>query len=121
MLDRLENLPARTRWVAGVVGAVLIYAIALRLPGLGPWLERKAPFAVIVIGLITGTVTSLLAMGLILIYRANRFINFAYGAMGSLVGVLAIGMHLQHGWLYFLVLPLGVLGGVAVGGLTELL
>src|SRR3954447_4444307 len=120
MLDRLENLPARTRWVAGVVGAVLIYAIALRLPGLGPWLERKAPFAVIVIGLITGTVTSLLAMGLILIYRANRFINFSYGAMGSLVGVMGIALYKQHGWPYFVMLPIGVITGVAVGAIIEL-
>src|SRR3954447_22243670 len=120
-LPVVKNLNSRARTALGIIGLFLVYVIALRLPGIGPWLERKAPFAVIVIGLITGTVTSLLAIGLILIYRANRFINFSYGAMGSLVGVLAIGMHLQHGWLYFLVLPLGVLGGVAVGGLTELL
>src|SRR5436190_19572687 len=116
----IDRIPQRWRWPAGIAAVTAIYLIALQLPGTGDWLQKKAPLAVIVIGLITGTVTALLAIGLILIYRANRFINFAYGAMGSLVGVLAIGMHLQHGWPYFLVLPLGVLGGVAVGGLTEL-
>src|SRR6184192_1878327 len=104
---RWDNLGTRARWAIGIVGVVIVYAIALRLPGTGPWLERKAPVAVIVIGLITGTVTSLLAMGLILIYRANRFINFAYGAMGSLTGVLGIALYKQHGWPYFVMLPIG--------------
>lgn len=119
--ERIGALPTAAQAALGGVAFVVIYAILGKLPGIGDYLNEKAPFAVIVIGLITGTVTALLAIGLILIYRANRFINFAYGAMGSLVGVLAIGLHLQHHWPYFLVLPLGVLGGVAVGGLVELL
>jgi branched-chain amino acid transport system permease protein len=104
----------------GVAVVATAYALALRLPGTGPYLQRRMPFAVVVIGLITGTVTSLLAIGLILIYRANRFINFAYGAMGSLVGVLGIALYKQHGWPYFVMLPVGVVTGVAVGAIIEL-
>ena len=117
----LDRVPEKLRWPVGLAAAALVYTIALRLPGSNEYLHEKLPPAVVVIGLITGTVTALLAMGLILIYRANRFINFAYGAMGSLVGVVAIALHLQHGWPFFLVLPLGVIGGAAVGALTELL
>ena len=58
-------------------------------------------------------------MALILTYRSNRFVNFAYGAMGSLVGVLAIGMYQEHDVPYFVVLPLGVALGVLAGGLIE--
>ena len=54
--------------------------------------RTRCRFGIVVIGVITGTVTALLAIGLILIYRTNRFINFAYGAMGSLAGVIAIGL-----------------------------
>src|SRR4051812_3363165 len=79
------------------------------------------PVGIVIIGLITGAVTSLLAIGLILIYRTNRFINFAYGAMGSFVGVLAVGMFLQHHWSYWVILPVGVLVGVIVGALIEFL
>src|SRR3954453_13413333 len=120
-LPVVKNLNSRARAVLGVAGLFLVYFIALRLPGIGPWLERKAPFAVIVIGLITGTVTSLLAIGLILIYRANRFINFSYGAMGSLVGVLGLAMYKQHGLPYFAMLPIFVVIGVATGAVIELL
>src|SRR4051794_39027988 len=120
MTALMDRLPARYRWPAGIAATAAVYLIALQLPGIGPFLQKKAPLAVIVIGLITGTVTSLLAIGLILIYRANRFINFAYGAMGSTVGVLGIALYKEHGWPYFVMLPVGVITGVAVGALIEL-
>ena len=44
----------------------------------------RRPIGIVVAGIIVGTVTALLAMGLILIYRTNRFINFAYGVDGQL-------------------------------------
>ena len=119
-MERLQQIPQKWRGAVGVAVAVVAYLIALQLPGIGPYLQQKAPLAVIVIGLITGTVTSLLAIGLILIYRANRFINFAYGAMGSTVGVLGIALYKEHGWPYFVMLPVGVITGVAVGALIEL-
>src|SRR4051794_35122382 len=118
-MERLQQIPQKWRGVLAVAVAAVVYLIALQLPGIGPALQKKAPLAVIVIGLITGTVTSLLAIGLILIYRANRFINFAYGAMGSTVGVLGIALYKEHGWPYFVMLPVGVITGVAVGGLIE--
>src|SRR4051794_10246832 len=79
------------------------------------------PLGVVVIGLITGTVTSLLAIGLILIYRTNRFINFAYGSMGSFAGVLAIGLYLEKGVPFFLALAIGVAIGVATGAVVALI
>ena len=60
-------------------------------------------------------------MGLILIYRANRFINFAYGSMGSFVGVLAIGLYLEKGVPFFLALAVGVAIGVATGAVVDLI
>jgi branched-chain amino acid transport system permease protein len=58
-------------------------------------------------------------MGLILVYRANRFINFAHGALGSLVGVLAVGLVKVHGLDYWLALPLAVIVGGIVGATIE--
>src|SRR5207248_6878398 len=120
-LERYRALDKRLQAAVVVGGTFLLYLIALQLPGVGHWLHKKMPLGVVVIGIITGTVTSLLAIGLILIYRTNRFINFAYGSMGSFVGVLAVGMFLQHHWSYWVVLPVGVLVGVIVGALIEFL
>ncbi|HYD10940.1 MAG TPA: ABC transporter permease [Acidimicrobiales bacterium] len=119
--EKYKQIDPKKRTVGTIAAIAITLAIAYRLPGLGSWLSDKMPFAVIVIGLVLGTVTALLAMGLILIYRTNRFINFAYGSMGSLAGVLAVGMHLQHGWSFWVALPVGVVGGAIVGGLVEVL
>src|SRR3954462_823372 len=113
----IERIPTKWRPTAAGLGGFLVYLVALRLPATGAYLQDKMPLAVVVIGLITGTVTALLAIGLILIYRANRFINFAYGAMGSLVGVLGLAMYKEHGFPYFVMLPIFVLIGVAVGAI----
>jgi branched-chain amino acid transport system permease protein len=98
-----------------VVGVIAAYVLGLLLPGTEAYLDRNAPLGIVAVGAIIGSVTALLAIGLILIYRANRFINFAYGSMGSLVGVLAIGMHKEHGWNYFLAIGVGAVAGVIVG------
>ena len=97
------------------------YLVAYVLPGTGPMLARNAPIAVVVLGIVYGTVTALGAMALILVYRANRFVNFAHGAMGSVVGVLAIGLYREHDVPFPVALVLGVVGGVALGAAVEVL
>jgi branched-chain amino acid transport system permease protein len=119
--ERWNNLSGAGRAAVGALGAVLLYTLVYALPGTGSFLAEKAPYGIVVTGAVLGTVTSLLAMGLILIYRTNRFINFAYGSMGSFAGVLAIGMHLQHGWPFFLALPVGIAGGVLLGAVIDIL
>ncbi len=118
---RLEGLGRRSPGPAVVAAAVAAYLIAYALPGTGPMLTRNAPFAVVVIGVVYGVVTALGAMALILVYRANRFVNFAHGAMGSLVGVLAIGLYREHDVPFPVALVLGVAGGVVLGAAVEVL
>jgi branched-chain amino acid transport system permease protein len=60
-------------------------------------------------------------MGLILIYRTNRIINFAYGSMGGVAGVLSVDLFYEKHWNYWLASVLGLVIGIAVGGLTEFL
>lgn len=119
----------RARWSAlprvaqVVIAGPLIAGIGYVLYSFGPtasFLDDKAPIGIVVAGMIVGTVTALLAMGLILIYRTNQFINFAYGSMGSFAGVIAIGLHLQKGVNFFLALGIGVVLGVVTGAAVDL-
>src|SRR5437868_5049910 len=119
LTNQYERIPQRWRGPAFIGAIALVYVVTLQLPGVGHWLHDKMPLEVVVIGLITGSVTALLAIGLILIYRANRFINFAYGAMGSFVGVIGVALYLEHHWSYWVVLPLVVIGGVINGAIIE--
>jgi len=118
--ERWTDLSRSAQGAVAVIGTSLAVFLAYRLPGLGSFLEDKAPFGIVVAGVIVGTVTALLAMGLILIYKTSRFINFAYASMGSLAGVTAIGLHLEKGVPFFAALPIGVALGVLTGALVEL-
>ena len=119
--DRWTGLSRSARGALGVLlGSAAVYAI-YHLPLVGSFLDDKAPFGVIITGVIIGTVTALLAIGLILIYKTSRFINFAYASMGSLAGVTAIGLHLEKGVPFFVAVPIGVVIGMVTGLLVELI
>jgi branched-chain amino acid transport system permease protein len=117
--DRRGELSRNAQVGLGGLLLAVVLLIVYRAPGTGSYLADKAPFGIVVSGVIIGTVTALLAMGLILIYRTNRFINFAYGSMGSFAGVIAIGLHLEKGVSFWLALPIGVAIGIATGAVVD--
>ncbi|MEX2393346.1 MAG: ABC transporter permease [Actinomycetota bacterium] len=80
---------------------------------------KSAPLGVILLGVVFGTVTGLLAIGLVLIYRTNKIINFAYGAMGGVGGVLAVMMFVEAEMNYFVAMAAGVLAALGIGALVE--
>ncbi|MGQ0431274.1 MAG: ABC transporter permease [Microthrixaceae bacterium] len=119
--QRWGDLSRQARGALAVIGGFGALFLVYRVPALGPFLTDKAPFGIVMAGVIVGTVTALLAMGLILIYKTSRFINFAYASMGSLAGVTAIGLHLEKGVPFFAALPIGVGLGVLTGAGVELI
>ncbi|HVW30954.1 MAG TPA: ATP-binding cassette domain-containing protein, partial [Acidimicrobiia bacterium] len=78
-----------------------------------------APFGVLVLGCVSGAVTGLLAVGLVLVYRTTRVVNFAYGAMGGLPASLGIELYLARGVPWAVAAPLSVLAGVLTGVVVE--
>src|SRR5438067_11301108 len=97
---RWAELGPRPRLLVSSAGPVALYLILTQLPGSGSYIGDRAPAGIIVQGVVFGTLTGLGALGLVLVYRANRFINFAHGALGSLVGVLAIGLVRGDGFVF---------------------
>src|SRR5438105_4386241 len=128
LTDRIADSPIAERWrdlssarrAQVIVGAVVvIYVIWTLLTGSHGWLYRHVPIGIVLSGIVYGSVYALGAFGLILIYRSNRIINFAEGALGSLVGVLAIGLVKVHGLNYWIALPAAIVVGFLLGGLVE--
>ncbi|MEX0873651.1 MAG: ABC transporter permease [Actinomycetota bacterium] len=117
----LEGLRAQLqRRSVQVVGVLVVaYSTLYWVPG-SPLPERM-PWGVITQGIIFGTSNALLAMGLILIYRTTRIVNFAYGAMGAMPGALTVGLFLGQGWNYWLSMAIGIAVGVGVGALIDIL
>ena len=50
------------------------------------------------IGLVNGLIIALIAMGIVLIYRSSRVINFAVGDLGVPSAALLVIMVSQHHW-----------------------
>ncbi|HJR24038.1 MAG TPA: ATP-binding cassette domain-containing protein, partial [Acidimicrobiales bacterium] len=70
--------------------------------------------AVVVLGLASGLQAGLLGVGIVLIYRSSRFINFAQGQMGSMASAaLAVGV-LRFDLPY----PVAIAGALVLGVLT---
>src|SRR2546423_15079550 len=79
----------------------------------------ELPASVIVLGLITGLGYGLLSVGMVIVYRTNRIINFAHGEMGAfgaaVLAYIVIKLHVP----YYVALPGGLVIGATVGALAE--
>ena len=115
-----------------VLGYVVLVEIVVQLligrvdiPGVSaPWIEvgtRSAaiPRGVFLQGAVVGSLYALVAMGLILVYRANRIVNFAQAQLGAVPGVLALLLIARMGMAYGAVLPIVLVGGALLGALVD--
>src|SRR4051794_18658816 len=75
--------------------------------------------AALVLGFITGLTYGLLAVGIVLIFRANRFINVAHAQVGVLSALLLWKLVLDKRWNYWVAFPLVLAVGVFIGVLIE--
>ncbi len=119
MIERaLETLRSQ-RSVQVVAGLAVAYSVLYWVP-LSP-LPDVMPWGVIAQGVIWGTSYALLAMGLILIYRTTRIVNFAYGAMGAMPGTITVGLFMAKGWSYWPAIAVGLVVGTVSGALIDVL
>lgn len=77
------------------------------------------PREVLIDGGVVGALYALVGMGLILVYRANRIINFAQAQLGAVPAVIALLLIAKRGVPYMAVIPIVIIGGALLGGLTE--
>ena len=78
-----------------------------------------APPAVLFLGLVTGSLSALTAIGIVLVYRANQIVNFASASLGAIAAVLAACLIAGPGWSFWLASAAGLLAALALGGLVE--
>ena len=72
-------------------------------------------------GFIDGLVYALIAMGLVLIYKATGVINFAQGAIGTFGGFVMGMLMVNYGLPYWLAAILAIAASAAISTVTELL
>jgi branched-chain amino acid transport system permease protein len=107
---------ARAARAASLAAALLVGWIVL-----DHLLPRHLPLGIIVIGLVFGSIQALTAVGIVLIYRASRVVNFAQADLGVVAAVLAVLFKLRLHVPYFLAIAMGVAMALVTGALIDLL
>jgi ABC-type branched-subunit amino acid transport system ATPase component/ABC-type branched-subunit amino acid transport system permease subunit len=97
----------------GAVFAVLVvfYFVTNAIHPLGPGIVLK--------GIVTGGLSSLVAMGLVLIYRSSRIINFSQQVIGGLAATVSVLLVAGRGYSYWVAVPVGLVVAVLTGWLVE--
>ncbi len=67
-----------------------------------------------------GSIYGIVALGLVLVYKGSRVVNFAHGEMGMLGAFVVLTLWSEHHWPFPLAAILGVLASGAAGLTTEL-
>jgi ABC-type branched-subunit amino acid transport system ATPase component/branched-subunit amino acid ABC-type transport system permease component len=78
-----------------------------------------APAPLLALGLVLGSLSALIAMGLVLVYRANRMINFAQGDLGGVAAILTASLIVGPKWPFFPAAIAGLLFALTLGALIE--
>lgn len=84
-----------------------------------PVIDFEVPLSIVIIGLIRGLIYALLGIGITLVYRSSRVINFAHGEMGALPALLIPIFVLNLHWPYPIALLLALVASAAIGGAFE--
>lgn len=106
------QLPASLRPLGPFVPAIGIIVLQLvAFPiGIGTWM----------LGVVVGMLTALVALGLALIYRSNRILNFAQADLGTVPVTLAVALVIASGVPYLVGLFVGLAAAVLLGVVVEL-
>jgi ABC-type branched-subunit amino acid transport system ATPase component/ABC-type branched-subunit amino acid transport system permease subunit len=84
-------------------------------------LSRGLPPGVILLGVVLGSLTALTAMGLVLVYRAARVINFAQVAIGSAAATLTYELVTVWQWSYWASVGAGLAFAALLGAAVDVL
>ncbi len=107
--------PLDTAWVRSVAWSVAAAAgsvVLLRLV-----LPRDVPVGILAYGMVIGCINALIAVGLIVVHRSHRIINFAHAEVGIFGAILFENLvrDLRFPWLVAVVVGTGASAALAAG------
>jgi len=82
-------------------------------------LPSRLPLGVVLQGVVLGSLTGCSALGLVLVYRSSRVVNFAQASLGSAAAVLSVQLFITTGWNYYAATLTGVAAAAVVGALCD--
>ncbi len=99
-------------WFLGAAGVWILLAAVL---------PKGLPLGIVLLGIVYGAIYAILAVGIVLIYRGDRIINFAQASIGVLPAVLAIELVVTYDVPFVLAAAAGIAAAVILGALASLL
>jgi branched-chain amino acid transport system permease protein len=102
--DAPQLRPAPVRWALATVGFLVVFQAIFHLT-IGNYIN----------GLVLGALYGVLAVGIILIYRSFRIINFAAAAVGAVPAIVAFMLDVNGRANYLVALPVALIGGALMG------
>ena len=94
---------------APAIGLIAVQLVWFGMP-MGAWIR----------GVVLGLIIALLAVGMALVYRANRVINFAQANLGFVPTSLAVGLIVFSGLPYLFGFSVGMTAAITLGVVVEL-
>jgi ABC-type branched-subunit amino acid transport system ATPase component/ABC-type branched-subunit amino acid transport system permease subunit len=109
-----EMLRARAKMLsAWVLGLVALVAAAEAL------LPKGIDSGAVALGVVFGCLDALVAMGLVLVFRSSRVINFAQASFGGLSAAVMLVMVVAWHVPYLLAVPVALVAALASGAATD--
>ena len=81
--------------------------------------DNDPPWGVFLNGLVIGGLYGLLAIGIVLIHRANRVINFAQASLGAAPAALALSLYSIENWPFWICCLIMLVGSPILGAGVE--
>jgi branched-chain amino acid transport system permease protein len=100
-------------------GLLVAAASVAAWPVLHAVLPAGLPPGIVLQGVVLGSLTGLTAVGLVLVYRACRIVNFAQATLGSAAAVLATQLFQARHWNYYVAFVAGLAAAAVVGALAD--
>src|SRR5213083_953577 len=82
-------------------------------------LAAVVPSGIFLQGLILGMLNGLLAMGLVLVYRTNRIINFAQGELGAFAATMSAELVERFHWPFYFAVAAGLITATLFSAFIE--
>ena len=105
----LEDRPFMV--LRGLAAATLFYGV------IESWFNP--PLDIFLFGASAGALYGLLAVGIILVYRTSRIINFAAAALGAIPAIAAVLLVVEKHWNYWVTVPIALVGAMALGAFVD--
>ena len=112
MLNTVRDNRALRRLWATAAPALAVLAVQQAFFGV--------PAGIFVRGIVIGLLTAMVSVGMALIYRANRVLNFAQADLGFLPATLSVMLSVTRGVPWLLALLAGLAASIALGAVCEL-